>query len=816
MAEVISEIVGKEAYDQIKKLDEQLGDLVKKFENNTRAVLILEQALSNAKMPMDDLKKVAEELNKKEAEQVQIANDVVKKSEQKAAATKVYTNAINEQQKAELAAQQAASAWAGTGKQNVDTKNKLTKATRDLNKETAEEKLRLQQSTQELKNRIREESNAKGSLDNRRAALIRLRTEYDRLSPLERDTSWGQRMNKTIAQVDAQVLSLEKSTGRAQRNVGNYLNAAWSGIRQLAYIIPGLGIAGIFDVIATGIGMAVTKLMEYTAESKVLNEVRKKGVELSAQEVVKADILYAATQNLALSQKQRNNYVDELQKMYPNYFASLTNEEILAGKAAGAYNRLKDALVAAGIARATQDEMGSVMKELLQLELKNIEREEAIVKERQTRAQSQPSNVSVNGYSVTSSDAFSAGGVPNNADPDIERATKKEQEKYDKLLKILQKYQQKKADVEKSYADKSAKNSHINKGTVEDRKKEAEAYVHDLNELDREVQLMNEKTDAATIERIKKRLEEIKKINAKYAQDELDLIRENLAAQERDWEKFDKQRMDSLERYAQAISLANDLLIVIADIKYNKEMQAIDRRDKALENSYDLEKKQIEGKGLSQQQKEKELANLEARHESERKKIDRDRITAERKRAQFEKASNIANIVTTTALAVIKAYSEGDPYTKVARAGLAAAAGAINLARAVAAPIPQYAKGTDNHPGGPAIVGEQGIELGELPTGERFLTPGVATKIDLPAQTKIIPHDKTIAMLMRDIHLMSIRKMANAGSVNTDTMATAMMESFNELTKEMRGVKKEIRNLKLGVSLEGDMEHFAKMKNIIS
>ena len=44
-AELINEIVGKEAYEQVRKLDEQLGELVKKFENNTRAVMILERAL---------------------------------------------------------------------------------------------------------------------------------------------------------------------------------------------------------------------------------------------------------------------------------------------------------------------------------------------------------------------------------------------------------------------------------------------------------------------------------------------------------------------------------------------------------------------------------------------------------------------------------------------------------------------------------------------------------------------------------------------------------------------------------------------------
>ena len=66
-------------------------------------------------------------------------------------------------------------------------------------------------------------------------------------------------------------------------------------------------------------------------------------------------------------------------------------------------------------------------------------------------------------------------------------------------------------------------------------------------------------------------------------------------------------------------------------------MQQIDERNKALEASYDMEKKADREQGLTQQQKANELANLEARREAERKRIDRERITAERRRALQQK-----------------------------------------------------------------------------------------------------------------------------------------------------------------------------------
>jgi hypothetical protein len=60
------------------------------------------------------------------------------------------------------------------------------------------------------------------------------------------------------------------------------------------------------------------------------------------------------------------------------------------------------------------------------------------------------------------------------------------------------------------------------------------------------------------------------------------------------------------------------------------------------------------------------------------------------------------------------------------------------------------------------------------------------------------------------------RKLGSGNIVTTDTMQEALLESFENMTKEMKGIKNEIRNQKLGVNLYGDMEHFITMKKIIS
>ena len=85
---------------------------------------------------------------------------------------------------------------------------------------------------------------------------------------------------KSAGDLDARIKSADKSVGDFQRNVGNYssgvvggFKSMFSGIRQLAYILPGLGIAGIFNIIFDAIGGLLTKLdlfkskMTQTAQS---------------------------------------------------------------------------------------------------------------------------------------------------------------------------------------------------------------------------------------------------------------------------------------------------------------------------------------------------------------------------------------------------------------------------------------------------------------------------------------------------------------------------------------------------------------------
>lgn len=115
---------------------------------------------------------------------------------------------------------------------------------------------------------------------------------------------------------------------------------------------------------------AMEKLVD---QEKELNEVRMKGTKNAQDEVVKLKLLYDATQDASRSMNERKEAVDALQKKYPKYFGNMTDEEVLAGKAADAYTRLTESIVASARARAAQDKMVENAKVILDNEEKITE-----------------------------------------------------------------------------------------------------------------------------------------------------------------------------------------------------------------------------------------------------------------------------------------------------------------------------------------------------------------------------------------------------------------------------------------------------------
>lgn len=99
-----------------------------------------------------------------------------------------------------------------------------------------------------------------------------------------------------------------------------------------------------------------------------VNQAMQDGAKNAQQEIVRLNLLYNASQDTTKTYKERKKAVAELKKEYPTYFKNMTDEKILAGNAAKAYNELATAIQRTAMARAAEDKMVENSKKILDLE----------------------------------------------------------------------------------------------------------------------------------------------------------------------------------------------------------------------------------------------------------------------------------------------------------------------------------------------------------------------------------------------------------------------------------------------------------------
>lgn len=98
------------------------------------------------------------------------------------------------------------------------------------------------------------------------------------------------------------------------------------------------------------------------------NKAQLEGAKNAQTESVSLKLLYDATQDQNRSMNERRKAAEELQKRYPAYLGNMSQEDILAGRAANSYARLSASILASARARAAQDRLVENAKRQLDLE----------------------------------------------------------------------------------------------------------------------------------------------------------------------------------------------------------------------------------------------------------------------------------------------------------------------------------------------------------------------------------------------------------------------------------------------------------------
>lgn len=236
----------------------------------------------------------------------------------------------------------------------------------------------------------------------------------------------------------------------------------------------------------------------------------------------------------------------------------------------------------------------------------------------------------------------------------------------------------------------------------------------------------------------------------KYINDQR--IRENERVgdeEEKEAEKREQIAKKEAELKKQLLQEVFNLASALSDAQLEKEL---DRLDKLSEENQQWKEDEIarierlaEQGVISEEHADADIQAIEDQAAVREEEIEKKRIEAERKNAIFEKAQAVAQAAINTALAITAALTS--PFTSAAMIPLIAATGAAQIATILATPLPEYAKGTQDHPGGLAMVGDGGrAEMVVFPDGSVWRTPATDTLVNLPEHTKVLPdYDAVIA-----------------------------------------------------------------------
>lgn len=238
----------------------------------------------------------------------------------------------------------------------------------------------------------------------------------------------------------------------------------------------------------------------------------------------------------------------------------------------------------------------------------------------------------------------------------------------------------------------------------------------------------------------------------------------------------------SVENILQSVSAIAQGVNEIVGGMYERQIEDLEKQEEANETAKDKEIARIEELAetgaISEEEAEARKRAAEDKTAKKNEEIARKKAALQTRQAKLEKATNIVQTIMATALAVTKSLPN------LVLAGIVAAMGAVQLATIVAQPIPKYAKGTKDHKGGLAWVGDGGVSETIITNKGMYLTPDTPTLVDLPKGAKVIPYAID----------MEVMKM---GAVNPELKVYSQNEKTPiNINNDYTGLQKDVRELK--------------------
>lgn len=253
---------------------------------------------------------------------------------------------------------------------------------------------------------------------------------------------------------------------------------------------------------------------------------------------------------------------------------------------------------------------------------------------------------------------------------------------------------------------------------------------------------------AQNLEVLQLQIDNLKKLQEEYEKQGINTIsiQEQIADKERQIsDQLTEDKIANIEKERAAREqLGMEIAGLFTDLVaagYEKEKNAIQGQIDELERRKQIEIDTVNATVLNEEQKADRIAVINARAAADREALERKQRQLDVQKAKFDKQVNIANIIFNTTRGIVAALTSTPP--NVPLSIYVGTIGAVQLARAIATPIPAYKTGGTHAQDGLALVGDGGVsEYGVLPGGSIFKTPATPTLMNMPKGTVIYPNDQ--------------------------------------------------------------------------
>lgn len=270
---------------------------------------------------------------------------------------------------------------------------------------------------------------------------------------------------------------------------------------------------------------------------------------------------------------------------------------------------------------------------------------------------------------------------------------------------------------------------------------------------------------------------------AKISQDSLDL---NQLITDKTISKQEKLK----EAVVKAAEETTALVQASIDARYTNELNHIQKLIDANERAKASEIDRITSSTKSEQEKAAAIAIINAQTDAQNQALAIKARKLKHEQAVADKAFNVAQAIEQGVLATLSALDKGGPVLAAVVGGIAA----LEVANIIATPIPAYAEGTMDHPGGLAYHSEAGYKEFILEPGKpgRW-SSGIPTIESLKPHTIVAPPHKINEMLMSGMFVNQQGALISSAEDNNKKELRELKEAVIWNAQEIKGAIKNNR-----------------------